>query len=65
VPNNENYNHNEHDDSDNNNQSNSTVHGGEFRNGRLSQIKNHNPKEKAIPNEYLNEKEEEEEEDLS
>jgi hypothetical protein len=49
--------HNERDDSDNNNQSTSSVRGGELRNGRLSQIKNNNPKEKDIPNEYISEKE--------
>jgi hypothetical protein len=53
MPNNDNYNHNEHDGSDNNNQSTSRVHGGELRKGRLSQVKNHNPNDEQIPNEYM------------
>jgi hypothetical protein len=51
---NSNYNRNEHDGSDNNEQSTSRVHGGELRNGRLSQIKNHNPQNEDTPNEYVN-----------
>jgi hypothetical protein len=59
MSNNENLNHNEHDGSDNNKQSTSKVHGGEYRNGRLSQIKNHNPQDADIPNEYISRKEDE------
>jgi hypothetical protein len=59
MSNNENLNHNEHDGSDNNQQSTSKVHGGEYRNGRLSQIKNHNPQDGDIPNEYVNRNEDE------
>ncbi len=54
MANNKNYNRNEHDGSDNNNPSASTVHGGELRNGRLSQLKNNNPEDKRIPNEFIN-----------
>ncbi|MBP1994098.1 hypothetical protein [Paenibacillus eucommiae] len=43
--------------SDNNNQSTSGVRGGEFKNGRLSQIKNNNPGDEDVPNEYINKKE--------
>lgn len=57
MSNNENYNHNEHDGSDNNKQSNSSVHGGELKNGRLSQVKNHNSLDENIPNEYISNKE--------
>lgn len=53
---NDNYNHNEHDGSDNNEQSTSRVHGGEMRNGRLSQEKNHNSQDDEIPNEYMDKK---------
>jgi hypothetical protein len=49
---------NEFNGSDNNRQSTSKVHGGENRNGRLSQIKNHNPNDEDIPNEFINNKEE-------
>lgn len=49
-----NYNRNRHDGSDNNGQSSSEVHGGEFRNGRLSQFKNNNPTGEEIPNEFIN-----------
>jgi hypothetical protein len=56
MSNNDNYNHNEHDRSDNNEQSTSRVHGGELRNGRLSQVKNHNPNDEQIPNEYMDKK---------
>lgn len=42
--------------SDNNGQSTSDVHGGELKNGRLSQFKNHNAKDEDVPNEYLNNK---------
>lgn len=55
MANNTNYNRNEHDGSDNNNQSASTVHGGELKNGRLSQLKNNNPEDESIPNEYISE----------
>ncbi len=51
---NRNYNRNRHKGSDNNEQSVSRVHGGELRNGRLSQYKNHNPQSGDIPNEYIN-----------
>ncbi len=53
MSNNKNYNRNEHDGSDNNNQSDSIVHGGELKNGRLSQLKNNNPTDKNIPNEFI------------
>ncbi|MEX1028841.1 MAG: hypothetical protein WDZ91_02205 [Paenibacillaceae bacterium] len=56
MSNNENYNRNEHNGSDNNNQSSSKVHGGELKNGRLSQVKNHNVLDEQIPNEYLDKK---------
>ena len=39
MANNKNYNHNQHDRTDNNGQRQNKVHGGEYRNGRLSQIK--------------------------
>ena len=55
MTNNNNYNRNEHDGTDNNNQSTSMVHGGELKNGRLSQVKNHNPLDESIPNEYISE----------
>lgn len=46
--------------SDNNGQSRTKLEGGEYRNGRLSQYKNHNPHDEAeAPNEYLNSKQEE------
>lgn len=54
---NANYNRNRHRGSDNNGQSTSPVHGGEFRNGHLSQFKNNNPFGEPIPNEYISEKE--------
>lgn len=57
MANNKNYNHNQHDHTDQNHQRDNDVHGGEFRNGRLSQIKNNNPNGDAIQNEYLSEKE--------
>jgi hypothetical protein len=57
MSNNENYNHNKHDGSDNNEQSTSRVHGGELKNGRLSQVKNNNPQDKDTPNEYITKKE--------
>ncbi|WP_182914240.1 hypothetical protein [Paenibacillus sp. 1011MAR3C5] len=57
MANNKNYNHNQHDHTDNNEQRQNEVHGGEFRNGRLSQIKNNNPNGDAVQNEYLSEKE--------
>lgn len=53
MSNNDNYNHNRHDHTDNNNQRENNVHGGEFRNGRLSQIKNNNPNGEEIPNEFV------------
>lgn len=57
MANNKNYNHNQHDHTDNNDQRQNDVHGGEFRNGRLSQIKNNNPNGDAVQNEYLSKKE--------
>lgn len=50
---NTNYNHNQHDHTDNNDQRQHDVHGGEYRNGRLSQIKNHNPNGDSVPNEFV------------
>ena len=50
---NANYNRNRNKGSDNNGQSNSNVHGGEFRNGRKSLFKNNNPQGEDIPNEYI------------
>lgn len=52
-----NYNRNKHDQTDNNGQRQNDVHGGEYRNGRLSQIKNHNPNGDEIPNEYVSREE--------
>lgn len=52
-----NYNRNEHDQTDHNGQRQNDVHGGEYRNGRLSQIKNHNPNGDEIPNEYVSREE--------
>ncbi|MCM3630304.1 hypothetical protein M3194_23515 [Paenibacillus glycanilyticus] len=57
MSNNNNYNHNQHDHTDNNGQRENDVHGGEFRNGRLSQIKNNNPNGEAVENEFLSKKE--------
>ncbi|MGO4546428.1 hypothetical protein AB4Z29_16665 [Paenibacillus sp. 2TAB23] len=48
---------NKHDRTDNNGQRQNKVNGGEFRNGRLSQIKNNNPNGEAVQNEFLSEKE--------
>lgn len=46
-----------HEGRDNNGQSTSEVHGGELKNGRLSQFKNHNPQHQDdVPNEYVNNK---------
>jgi hypothetical protein len=42
---------------DNNHQSLSKVHGGELKSGRLSQIKNNNPADESVPNEYINKSE--------
>lgn len=53
MGNNKNYNRNKHHRTDNNDQRQSTVHGGELKNGRLSQIKNNNPQDQDIPNEYV------------
>ncbi|MEK3884503.1 hypothetical protein [Paenibacillus sp. PL2-23] len=53
MSNNDNYNHNQHDGTDNNDQRLNQVHGGEFRNGRKSQIKNNNPDGEDIPNEFI------------
>lgn len=57
MANNKNYNNNKHDQTDHNDQRINEVHGGEFRNGRLSQTKNHNPNGEAVPNEFISRKE--------
>lgn len=62
MSNNKNYNRNRHNGTDNNNQSDSEVHGGELKNGRLSQFKNHNQADEEIPNEYISNTGEEEDE---
>lgn len=49
--------HNDHERTDNNDQRQNTVHGGEFRNGRLSQIKNNNPNGEDVPNEFISSQE--------
>ncbi|WP_162848553.1 hypothetical protein [Paenibacillus nanensis] len=54
---NANYNHNQHNQTDNNDQRENDVHGGEYRNGRLSQTKNNNPSGSSIPNEFVSRKE--------
>lgn len=51
------YIHNEHEQTDNNEQRQNKTHGGEFRNGRLSQIKNNNPHGEDMPNEFISHKE--------
>lgn len=48
--------HNKHERTDNNGQRQNDVHGGEFRNGRKSQIKNSNPFGEDVPNEYVSKK---------
>ncbi|WP_308639916.1 hypothetical protein [Paenibacillus silvisoli] len=48
---------NKYDRTDNNDQRQNDVHGGEFRNGHLSQIKNNNPNGDDVQNEYLSQKE--------
>ncbi|WP_165822429.1 hypothetical protein [Paenibacillus montanisoli] len=53
---NNNYNPNKYDRTDNNGQRENSVHGGEFRNGRKSQIKNNNPNGEAVQNEFLSQK---------
>lgn len=53
------YIHNDHEWTDNNEQRKNKVHGGEFRNGRLSQIKNNNPQGSDVPNEFVSQKEQE------
>lgn len=58
MPSNQNYNRNRHDQVDHNDQRQNDVHGGEYRNGRLSQIKNNNPHGDEVPNEYVSRKEE-------
>lgn len=45
--------HNTHERTDNNEQRKNKVHGGEYRNGRLSQIKNNNPDGDDVPNEFI------------
>jgi hypothetical protein len=57
MGNKKNYNADLHEHSDNNGQSQNEVHGGEFRNGRLSQIKNNNPNGKDVPNEFVSREE--------
>ncbi|MCR8656475.1 hypothetical protein [Paenibacillus endoradicis] len=52
-----NYIHNDHELTDNNDQRQNKVHGGEYRNGRLSQIKNNNPDGDEVPNEFISKKE--------
>lgn len=54
-----NYIHNNHEQSDNNDQSKSKVNGGEYRNGRLSQIKNSNPHGEELLNEFVSHKDDE------
>jgi hypothetical protein len=51
------YIHNEHEQTDNNEQRKNETHGGEFRNGRLSQVKNNNPNGENVPNEFISHKE--------
>ncbi|URN93699.1 MAG: hypothetical protein NAG76_17985 [Candidatus Pristimantibacillus lignocellulolyticus] len=51
-----NYVHNEHELTDNNGQRQNKVHGGEHRNGRLSQMKNNNHDGEDVPNEYISDK---------
>lgn len=58
MANNENYNRNRPGLNDNNGQSDEKINGGELKNGRLSQFKNHNPQGQATPNEYINREEE-------
>jgi hypothetical protein len=53
MSNNKNKNHNRHDHIDNNHQRLNDVHGGEFRKGRKSQIKNNNPDGGEVPNEFV------------
>ncbi|MFC6333364.1 hypothetical protein ACFP56_12115 [Paenibacillus septentrionalis] len=45
--------HNKHERTDNNDQRKNKVHGGEYRNGRLSQMKNNNPDGDDVPNEFI------------
>lgn len=45
--------HNDHERTDSNDQRKNKVHGGEYRNGRLSQIKNNNPTGEDVPNEFI------------
>jgi len=45
--------YNDHELTDNNDQRKNKTHGGEFRNGRLSQIKNNNPQGEETPNEFI------------
>lgn len=52
------YNNNKHDASPKDNQTPATNEVGELRNGRLSQIKNHNPTGEGPENEYLSQIEE-------
>ncbi|HIW34167.1 MAG TPA: hypothetical protein IAA29_15400 [Candidatus Paenibacillus intestinavium] len=52
-----NYVHNDHERTDNNGQRQNKVNGGEYRNGRLSQVKNNNPNGDDVPNEFISQKE--------
>jgi len=54
-----NYIHNDHERTDNNDQRQNKVNGGEFRNGRLSQIKNNNPHGEDVPNEFVSHRDDE------
>ncbi|MBW7457273.1 hypothetical protein ACFOLF_03725 [Paenibacillus sepulcri] len=63
MSNNVNKDRNRHGGSDNNGQSQSEVHGGEFRNGRKSMFKNNNPQGDEIPNEYISKLEDDIEEE--
>lgn len=56
---NNNYNRHRSGLSDNNDQNTETKTSGEFKNGRLSPFKNHNPMGSDIPNEYIDMKDEE------
>lgn len=53
---NKDYVHNDHERTDNNDQRKNKTHGGEFRNGRLSQVKNNNPVGEDIPVEFISHK---------
>ncbi len=55
MTNNKKHNNDQHDRTDNNGQRQNKTHGGEFRNGRLSQLKNNNPTGEDVPNEFISE----------